>query len=105
MLILRELLGRLIDRGGLRGRHVADRGAAQLHRRGGIPLDERRRDAETRGDVVEAAARIVGRQVAAYVHRHAEQITDGALAYSAAPSACVVEQKALGQACWQHWGS
>ena len=49
---------------GERGRHraVADRPAADLHRGRDVALDERGRHAEHFGDVVEALARVVGRQ-------------------------------------------
>jgi hypothetical protein len=76
VLVLRELLRRLVDRRALRSGHVAHRGPAQLHRCGGIPLDERRRNSETRGDIVETRAGVVGRQQAAHICRHAEQVTD-----------------------------
>ena len=51
--------------------------AADLRGRRDVALDQRRRDAEHVGDVVEAGRRIVGRQQRADVDVEREQIADG----------------------------
>ena len=59
-----------------RQRAVADRQAADLHRRGDVALNQRRRHGERLGDVVEALARAVGRQQRVHVDVEREQIAD-----------------------------
>ncbi len=74
--ILRQPRWRRI--GHLRGRHrlVADRKAADLHRRGDIALNERRRHGERFRKIVEALTRSVGRQQDVHVDVEREQVAD-----------------------------
>ena len=75
-LVLRGVARRQI--GGL-GRRlpVADRHAGDARRRRRVRLEQRRRDRQRPGDVVEAVGRIVGRQQRGGVDLQVEQIADG----------------------------
>ena len=75
VIVLRRVLARPVDHQ-RRVFRAAEREAADLLRRGHVRLDQRRRDAERAGDVVEAGGRIVRRQVLRRIDRQVEQVLD-----------------------------
>ena len=77
MLVLRQVAGGAIRDAIRADRRIADRQPADLRRRGHVALDQRRRDAEHVGDVVEAAAESSGGSSDAGVDVEREQIADG----------------------------
>ena len=75
--ILREVAGHAIHGAIESNRRIADRQPADPGGRGHVSLDERRRDAEHIGDVVEAGRGVVWRQQRADVDVEREQIANG----------------------------
>ena len=75
VVVLRRVFRRAVD-DQRRRRRLADRQAADLPRRRHVGLDQRRRDAERAGDVVEAVRRVVVRQVLRRVDVEIEQVAD-----------------------------
>ena len=73
--VLRGVAGRQVGRLGRR-LPVADRHAGDPRRGGRVRLEQRRRDRQRSGDVVEAVRRVVGRQQRRRVDAQVEQIAD-----------------------------
>ena len=77
--VLREIARQTKDLGGGRRRRTSHRHPADLARGGQVALQQRRRDAEHAGDVVEAVAGPVGRQQLRDVDLQVEEIAYGAV--------------------------
>src|SRR6185295_3527621 len=75
LVVLRRVLARAVD-DERRIFRLADGQPADLLRRGDVRLDERGRNAERAGDVVEARGRVVRRQVFRRIDRQVEQVAD-----------------------------
>ncbi len=76
VLILREILARTIGLAARRNAGLADGQRAHAARGRQVSLEQGRRDAEDVGDVVEAVARIVGRQERGGVDLERQQVSD-----------------------------
>ena len=75
--VLRQVLRRLVGVGRHRGRRAADGQAADGARRRQIAFHQRLRHPQQAADVVEAEARVVGREELVRVYLHRQQIPDG----------------------------
>ena len=75
--VLRQILRRLVGVGRRRRRRAADGQTADGARRGEVALHQRLRHPQQAADVVEAEARIVGRQEIVRVDLHRQQVADG----------------------------
>ena len=77
VLVLRKIGANAIGGGGRGDVHVAHRLAADIPGSREVALHQRRRHAENVGDVIEAAALVVGRQQRGGVHIQPDEIVDG----------------------------
>ena len=82
-LVLAEIALDRVGDLGRRGVALADGQAADFGRRRDVALEQRRRHAQHVGDVVEAVARVVGRQQGRGVHVERQQIADRVLVFGA----------------------